>query len=534
MTYNVVVAAPLSADGLALLRQADDIHVTLVEQTPEALAAHLSEAHAIIVGEELLVTDEVMEASPNLEIIARAGSSLTNVDINEATRRGIIVMNTPGVDAISVAEYTFAMLLALVRGVVEAHLSLQNGSWQKPEPNGIELKGKTLGIIGYGRVGLEIASRAMAFGMDVLVSDPYVSESQIAGQRIKLVGLDDLFSRAHVITLHSSIVSDTENFINAEALAHMRRGVYLVNIKHSGFIDETALLNALDDEHVEGVALDDFDPDLQKSSPLIGHPKVLHSQRRRSNTYEAHRDLSTLLVPQILDALRQQDYRNAVNLPFMPGREYEVIGPQMRLGEKIGQIQHYLGHRAAIERVEISVSGEEMEGLLKPFIVAILYGLLLPRLGKTVNYINAPIQAAEMGILVTQKRGIALDTYPNLVASRVIWEDGGELVVAGALFNRTEPRIVQIDRYRTDVLPEGSLLVLGSYDIPGVIGKVGTYMADHGINIAGWRTSRLEQGGHTLTVITIDEPLSEERMVDLRSKDFVRHATQIIFNSELG
>ena len=193
-------------------------------------------------------------------------------------------------------------------------------------------------------------------------------------------------------------------------------------------------------------------------------------------------------------------------------------------------LQHHLGHRAAIERVEINLRGDEMQGLLKPLTVAILRGLLEPHLGQTVNYINAPILASERGIIVSNYKGLEVTTYPNLMTCNVKWEDGGELVIAGAIFNRTEPRVVQIDQYRTDFQPEGTLLIMGSYDVPGVIGKVGTFMADHEINIAGWRTSRVSRGGHTLSVISVDQPLEEDLLAELRAQEFVRHATQISFD----
>ncbi|MBZ0310039.1 MAG: ACT domain-containing protein, partial [Anaerolineae bacterium] len=222
------------------------------------------------------------------------------------------------------------------------------------------------------------------------------------------------------------------------------------------------------------------------------------------------------------------DYRNAVNLPFMEG--YETLAPLLAMGEKIGMLEHHLGHQAPIKRIEISVNGSEMADSIKPITVAILRGLLAPALGGTVvNYINAPVIAAERNIFVTQTKGRESSPYPNLLTCRVLWEDGGDIEVAGALFNQTEPRIVQVDRYRTDFTPEGILLIMGSYDIPGVIGKVGTFMAENNFNIAGWRTSRVEKGGNTLTIISIDEPISDELLNQLRSNEFVRHATQIIF-----
>jgi D-3-phosphoglycerate dehydrogenase len=529
MTYTIVVAAPLSEDGLAILQAAEDVALHVVPETPEAILPHLPSLNVLIVGDDLVIDSRMIEAAPNLQIIGRAGSSLNQIDVDEATRRGIIVMNAPGVDAVTVAEYTFTVMLALVRGIFPAHHDLLEGIWNHQTYQGRELKGKTLGIIGYGRVGREVASRALAFGLEVLVTDPFVPESEVAGLRLKLVGMDELLRQSDIITLHTSAVPETQGFINAQTLAKMKRGVYLINIKHHSLVNPADLKTALDSTQVAGAALDDFDPQTLAGHPLIGYPHVIHTQRMRYNTVEARRDLSTVLAHQILDALRQEDYRNAVNLPFMPGREYEAIEPLLKMAEKIGMIHHHLARRSAIRRIELHIQGDEMQGLIKPLTVALLKGLLAPMYGTRVNYINAPVLAHERGIMVTQTKRLQSDTYPNLLTTQVFWDDGFELVVAGAMFNRTEPHIVTVDQYRTDFVPEGNLLIMGSYDVPGVIGRAGTFMADHGINIAGWRTSRVVKGGNTLSIISIDEPLSEELLAELRSKDFARHVTQIIF-----
>lgn len=528
MTYHIVLAATLSESGLKTLQSESDLQLSIIDQTAEALAPHLPTANAIITGSDLIIDAQTIANAPQLTIIARAGSALTNIDVEAATKHGIIVMNTPGVDAVTVAEYTFALMLALMRGVVAAHNSLQAGLWADGY-RGNQLEGKTLGIIGYGRVGAEIALRAIAFGMDVLVSDPYVPESRVAGQRIKLVGTDELLRRADIITLHTSVVPDTEGLIQRDTIDQMKDGVYLVNVKHHSLIHPEDVIAALDSGKIAGVALDDFDTVSLADSPLLQHPKVIHTQKMRYNTVEAQHDLSSLLAPQLLDALREKDYRNAVNLPFMPGSEYERIQPHLDMAEKIGLLQHALGRKAAIEKIEISISGDEMIGMVKPLSVALLTGLLKPRLGGNINYINAPILAAEQGIIISQSKFLEIDSYPNLLTVRVIWADKGEMLFAGAVFNQTEPRIVQVDQYRTDFQPDGTLLIMGSFDVPGVIGKVGTFMSDHQINIAGWRTSREGKGGNTLSILSIDEPLNHLQLDELRTKDYVRHVTQIIF-----
>lgn len=526
--YSIIIAAPISEDGLALLRQAPDVTLTQLDESREVVLSSLATAHALLVGDQLSVDESLLAAAPRLQLIARLGATLDTIDIDAATRRGIIVMNAPGVDAVTVAEYTFTLMLTLVRKVVPAHQELLEGRSLRYVGN--QLKGKTLGILGYGRVGQEVALRAIAFGLEVLVSDPYISESQVTGLRLKLVGSDELLSRADIISLHTTLVPDTFQYLNRKRLARTKTGIFIINSKHRDLIEPNDVLEFLESGHVAGVAIDDFDPaqDLTQH-PLVGHPNVLHTQRMRSSTIEAQRDLSTLIAKQLLDALRKIDYRNTVNLPFMPGREYDVIQPQMRLAEKIGLMHHSLGKRSAIDRVEIGAQGE-MEGLLKPLMIATLTGLLAPVLGGAVNYINAPVIAQERGIVVTQSKQLAFDSYPNVVVTRVVWADKFELIIAGAIFNQTEPRIVQVDQYRTDFVPTGTLLIMGSYDVPGVIGQVGTFMASEGINIAGWRTGRVQKGGHTLSILTLDEPLPESLLDDLRAKEYVRHVTQITFD----
>jgi len=264
-----------------------------------------------------------------------------------------------------------------------------------------------------------------------------------------------------------------------------------------------------------------------KNSPLIGLPGVIHTPHLGDATVEAQRDLSVQIVQQVLDALRGTDYRNAVNMPFMPGRDFEAMTPYLRLAERIGALQHHLAN-GRIRRVAVEYKGDEIAGLVKPLTVALLKGILSPVLGDSVNYINAPLVAMERGIHVTQTKGLDVADYTNLVSCQVHWEGGGQLIISGALFNHTELRIVQMDLYRTDFVPEGVLLVFGSYDVPGVIGKVGTLLASQAINIGAWRTGRTEKGGQTMTVLTLDQPLSDSLLAEFRGQDFVRHATQMI------
>jgi D-3-phosphoglycerate dehydrogenase len=527
MKYTVLVATTLNGQALAALQEAPDVQTALVARDSDKVREAIGNADALIIRDEIIVDASLLEKGSHLKVIGRAGVGLAGIDVEAATTRGVIVMNTPGANATSTAEYTFALMLALCRHVLPAHQDLRDGRWARQNYVGIELYGKTLGLVGLGRVGRRVAERAIAFGMDVLAYDPYVAETQISDLRVKLVGLDEILARSDILSLHCAVTPETFHLLDAEALSQAKTGVRIVNAAHGSIIDEKALAEALRSGRVAGAALDVFQDEPPRNSPLVGLPNVLHTPHMGDGTAEAQHDLSIQIVKQVLDALRGVDYRNAVNMPFMPGRDFEAMSPYLRLAERIGAMQHYLA-RGRIRRVAVEYKGDELAGMVKPVTVALLRGMLQPVLGDAVNYINAPLVAMERGIHVTQTKGLDVSDYTNLVSCQVHWEGGGQLVISGALFNRREPRIVQIDTYLTDFVPEGILLVFGSYDVPGVIGKIGTLMAQHKINIAAWRTGRAEKGGQTLTVLTLDTALPDSLLEDFRKLEIVRHATQMV------
>lgn len=527
MKFTILVATTLTNDALAVLQSAKDIDLKIVAPESNAVSRAISTADALIIRDDFAVDAALLAEGRKLKVIGRTGVGLAGIDVEAATARGVIVMNTPGANAIAAAEYTLALLLALSRDVIPAHNALARGAWERSGHTGLQLYGKTLGLIGLGRVGRRVAERALAFGMDVIAFDPYVAEAQISDLRVKLVGLEEVLTRSDFVSLHCAVTPETHQIISNKALAIMKPGVRVLNIAHGSMIDEAALADAIGRGSVRAAAVDVFAVEPPGSSPLIGLPQVIHTPHLGDATVEAQRDLSSQIVQQVLDALRGEDYRNAVNMPFMPGRDFEAMSPYLRLAERIGALQHHLA-RGRIRRVAVEYKGDDMTGLVKPLTVALLKGILTPALGDTVNYINAPLLAMERGIHVTQTKGLDVADYTNLVSCQVHWEGGGQLIISGALFNHTEPRIVQTDMYHTDFVPEGVLLVFGSYDVPGVIGKVGTLLASHAINIAAWRTGRAEKGGQTLTVLTLDQPLSDDLLAKFREQDYVRHATQMI------
>ncbi len=528
MSYHIIVTTQLSEAGFEILR--DETSELVQISASEPIHDHLSlvTAEALIIRHSVRVDKSLLDAAPQLRVIGRVGSGFAGIDVDEATRRGIIVMNTPGMNATSVAEYTLAMLLALARPVVQGHNQLRSGDWKRDELLGSELHGKILGLIGLGNVGYEVAKRATAFGMQVLVNDPYVLESRLESLPVKLVGLPELLSSADVISVHCSVTPETHRLLNHDRLGLVKPGALLLNLTHESLIDEDALLPLLDNGMIAGVALDVFARDPVSGSSLRSHPRVLHTPRLADYTHEAQHKMSEMIAQQVLDALHGQDFRNVINMPLgANGQPFEEVAPYMRLAETIGRLQYYLAD-GPIQRVLMEFKGEEFLHLIKPVTVATLRGILAPMLGEDkVNYINAPLLAHEHHITVSQAKGLDSTHYTHLLSCRVQWADGS-LVVAGALFNHTDPHIVQIDQYQADIMPEGIMLIIGSYDVPGVIGCVGQLLADNQINIADWRTGRAERGGQTLSVVTLDEPLSDEILATLRSQEYIRHARQII------
>ncbi|MDE2650571.1 MAG: phosphoglycerate dehydrogenase [Chloroflexota bacterium] len=525
---RVVVATDLTADSLAELEAAEGIAVSVLPPKTAPVRAALAEASAIITRSDFRLDAPLLEYAPKLQLIARMSAGLTGVDIDAATARGILVMTAPGGSAIAAAEHTLTLMLALARNLPALHESLREGWWlfDRSQQIGSQLHGKTCGIVGLGRVGGRVAQLCLALGMTVLACDPYIREEQVRDARIQLVSLGELLGESDYISLHLPATRETQNLLNAESLAQVKPGACLINTAHGGIVSEALLADALKAGALGGVALDVWNEEPPFNSPLIGMDGVIHTPHIGDNTAEARQDLSLQIVRQVIDALADRDYRNVVNMPLLPGLSYDEIRPYMQLAEGIGTLQHALA-RSPIRRIAIEIIGEDMNGMIKAMTVGILKGLLSPFLGDQVSYVNAPLLAAERGWQITQAKGIQISEYRNVITCQVTTEAGEDISIAGALLDRQQPMILQINSYRLHFEPRGHLLIMGSYDKPGVIGRVGTLMAQHGVNIASWHTGRAEPGGNTLTVLSFDDELPEDVMDNLRRQDFVRHVHQL-------
>lgn len=503
--FRVLVSDKLGRAGLALLEQADDTtHSVETGLSRDELVSAIPDYDALIVRSATLVDAAVLEAGKRLKVVGRAGIGVDNIDVKSATALGILIMNTPEANAIATAEHTLMLLLSASRYVVQAHAAVETGEWQRSRFVGIQLHRKTLGLIGLGRIARLVAMRTQAFGMEVIAYDPYVSEQVGQELGVTLVDLDDLMAQSDYISLHAIASPETTDIVNAARIAQMKDGVILVNAARAELVDEVALAEALRDGKVRAAAIDVFRQEPPPADhPLLGLDNVLHTPHLGASTQEAQTDVATQIVEQVLDALRDKEFRNAINLPYPSGPEFEAQLPYMVLAEKMGILQFHMAAPNPIRRIELELKGEHVDGLARPVAAALLKGLLEQFLADKVNYINAPVLAEEHGITISQSKGVAAADYSNLISCRVHW-DGGSRVMAGVLFGGKQPRIVQVSNYHLDAAPIGTLLIVRNKDVPGVIGQVGTILGAYGVNIGEWRMGRNEPGEEALSFINLD------------------------------
>jgi D-3-phosphoglycerate dehydrogenase / 2-oxoglutarate reductase len=522
MPFHILTGTALSHAGTDLLRsQADVTHHPVADLT-SADAQLLQRADALIVGDGCAVDAALLARMPNLRVLARTGTGVSGVDVEAATRLGVLIMHAPGLNTIAVAEFTLGLMLAMARHIVRA----SQGD-DPPEAAGwlgTQLRGRTLGIVGYGRTGQAVARAAHGLGMKVIAYDPYADDQGDAGPVVPQVDLDDLLAAADFVSLHVPEGDETRHLLNAANLALLPAHAMLVNVSAADAVDEGAVLGALEEGLIAGYACDRASAGLQARLRALGHG--IATPAIASMTREAQGDMAITVVQQVVDALRGTDLRNVINLPLPAGRPYPQLRPYIHLGECIGMVMQALCHTDVI-RVAVEVRGEEMDGLIKPVTVGLLHGMLKREFGNRISAVNAPILANEKGWQLTQTKGLRVGNYANVVSCQVLLADGEAITITGALLDHEEPHIVQINQYRINFVPRDHLLLIGSHDRPGVIGQVGTLLASASVNIASWQTGRAERGGHTLTVLAVDEPVPETTMQALRAFDFIRHARQM-------
>ncbi|MER3524686.1 MAG: phosphoglycerate dehydrogenase [Ignavibacteria bacterium] len=483
----------------------------------------IGEYDALVVRSATKVTADVLTRASRLKIVGRAGTGVDNIDVPAATRKGILVMNTPGGNTISAAEHTVSMLLALARNIPQAHASLVQGKWERKKYTGVEVFEKTLGVVGLGKIGREVASRCQAFGMRVIGYDPVLSNEVAARLNIELVSLEELFRRSDFITLHTPLTNETKGMLNDTTLARCKRGVRIVNCARGGIVDEQALLQALQSGHVGGAALDVFEEEPPKNTALLQHERVVVTPHLGASTEEAQEKVAVQIAHQIADALKERGYTGLVNGEALQLAMNEEYRPYAVLGEKLGSLAAQLT-TDKLEGITIGAAGELAVASLALVKIGVMKGMLSHVLPEPVNFVNAPLHAAEMGLVVNEQRDAEADNFTNLLRlryrSRGTWHE-----LAGTVYGRSSIRLVKLDGFRFEVNPEGVLLIYNNVDKPGMLARVGAILAQHHVNIAAVALSRTGAGENALTVMNVDSDLPsgvlralerEEGISDLR------------------
>ena len=523
-TFRVLVSDKLGKDGLTTLERADDITFDVnTGLSEDELCEIIGDYDALIVRSGTQVTARVLEHGRRLKVVGRAGVGIDNVAVDEATRSGVLVMNTPEANTTATAEHAMALLMAAARNVVAAHNSLADGRWERSSFTGTELSGKTLGVVGFGRVGRSVAARAQAFGMTIMAYDPFVSERVAKTAKVELVDLEELLAASDFVTLHTSLTDETHNLINTERLSLMKPTATIINAARGGLVDTEAVAKALDNDQLRAAALDVFATEPPESGhPLINHPKVVHTPHLGASTTEAQRSVAIEVAEQVIDALRGTRIRNCVNLAFAPGLDFDRVNTFITLASKMGRLQAAMADDPT-ESVELELYTEDAEDLMRPVAAGLLKGLLESAMPDTVNFVNAPLLARERGLKISRSVGLGTADHLNQITCRVHW-DGGLRTVSGAIFGDDRGRIVQISGYHLEAEPTGTVLLLLNADVPGVVGAVGNVFGEYGINIGEWRLGRNVDQHEALSFINLDTTPEPGIVDSLRAIDAVHKA----------
>jgi D-3-phosphoglycerate dehydrogenase len=526
---RVFVADDVSDSGLEPLRAAGFVVEKKIRLAPDALREALADSDGLIVRSETKVTASLMEAAKKLRVVGRAGVGVDNVDVAAATARGIVVMNAPDGNTITTAEHTMALLVALARNVPQADSSVKEGKWERKRFIGVELQGKTLGIIGLGRIGRAVAARARAFGMKIVAHDPFISPEEAKDLEIESVSLDEVFSRADFLTVHTPLTSETRGIIGVPAYAKMKKGVRIINCARGGLVDEAALYEAIRSGTVAGAALDVFEQEPPPANhPLLSLEEVIATPHLGASTTEAQEGVAFTVAEQMRDYLLTGALRGAVNVPSLGAKELSLLQPYLALAESLGRFQAQLVD-SAVREVRIDFAGEMVELDAAPVTRAFLAGLLRD-VSARVNVVNAFVIAEERRIAVTTSYRRGSSEMSQAIQTRVVCE-AGEQTASGTVFGIAgggrEGRITDINGFRIEAMPRGYMLVMHNRDVPGVIGRVGTILGERGINISEFHLGRRKRGGEAMAVIEIDAPLDRETIDDIRSFAPVISARQI-------
>jgi D-3-phosphoglycerate dehydrogenase len=518
---KILVCDPVSPKGIALLQQRPEFEVVVLpKRLSEAeLLPIVKDVAAMVVRSETKVTAKVIAAAPLLKVVGRAGVGVDNVDVQAATKHGVVVMNTPGGNTISTAELSFTMILSLARKVPQAYASMAAGKWDRKQFQGVELSGKTLGVLGLGRIGSEVAKRALAFGMKVIAYDPFLTEARAKALGITLAGdLDNVYRDADFITVHMPVTDQTKGMLNAAAFAKMKPKVCIVNCARGEIVVENDLIAALDSGKVASAALDVFAHEpLPAEHPFRKHPAIILTPHLGASSNEAQEKCGIEVAEVIAGYLLTGEVRNAVNLPYLDAQTYEQVKPYMTLGEKLGKLLAQIAP-AQVDRVYITYGGKAQElKNIDPITRSILLGFLARESVKDINNVNVRSIASTTGITVEEKRSNEPVTFNEWLHVQV-FRNGEKVASAGGTFfgSPENPRIVRVFSQPTEILPSGVVLLLTNKDRPGIVGYLGTLISKYGINIASMSLSRDTVGGKALTVLNLDSVPTAEAIEEIQ------------------
>ena len=522
---KVLISDNISQKCIDILKNAGLAVDVKVGMKPEELKASIGEYHGLVIRSATKVTSEIIDAARNLKVIGRAGSGLDNVDKAAATKKGIVVMNTPGGNTITTAEHTIAHIVSLARLIPQATISMKTGKWEKKKFMGVELFNKTIGVIGIGNIGSQVAKRMQAFGMNVIAYDPFLSEDTANTMGVEKVNIKELFKRSDFITIHTPLTPETKYLINKKSIRTMKDGVRIINCARGGIINETDLYDAIVSGKVAGAALDVFEKEPPENNPLLSLDNFICTPHLGASTKEAQENVAVAVAEQIVDYLIHGTIRHAVNFPSIPADQVSRLQPYINLAEKLGGFAAQM-FEGGVTEITIEYRADAAQINTAPVTIAAIKGFLNPILLETVNFVNAPVIAKERGIEVKETKSTDEGDYQSMIALRVKAK-GKESYVAGTLFSKKDPRIIYIDNFKVEIVPEGELLLLYNNDRPGVIGNIGTLLGKNHINIARMHFGRERQGGMAISVVSIDTHASPQIIDQIKKLPNILSVKQI-------
>ncbi len=522
---KVLVSDSISPKGVEILKSAGlevDVRTGL---PPEELKKIIGAYHGLVIRSATKVTADIIAAAENLKVIGRAGSGLDNVDKAAATQKGIVVMNTPGGNTITTAEHALALLFSVARLIPQAAGSMRQGLWEKKKFMGVELFGKTLGIVGMGNIGAQVAKKALGLEMNVIAYDPFLNEEKAKSLGVQCVEIEELWKRSDFITLHTPLTPETKYLVNSKSIALMKDGVRIINCARGGIVNEKDLLDALSSGKVAGAALDVFEKEPPAGNPLCAMENVVCTPHLGASTKEAQENVAIAVAEQVADYLVGGIIRNAVNFPSIPPEQVPLLTPYLNLAERMGGFAAQVFEHG-IKEIAVEYKGEASGLNTAPVTIAAVKGLLSPALGETVNFVNALVIAKERGIEIKETRSGDSGDYRSMLSLRIKGER--ESSISGTIFSRKDPRIIEVDGAPVEIIPEGTMLFMYNNDRPGLIGAIGTFLGSRGINIARMFFGRESEGGTAVSAVSVDSPLQPEHLEELRKIPNILSVKQVV------